>query len=197
MTSHRPYHHGNLRQAVLDRAAVMLRDRGAADLSLRELASDVGVTHAAPRRYFPDRQALLDALAVEGFVRLGTRLRAAVQAAPGYREQVRSAAAAYLRFATSEANLVELMFAHNRGADGAAVTQGANAAFAPILEMFRRGETEGLLPGRDPERVGLLFVATIQGVAGLINCGMIDADRLDDLAADVAGQVLGPPPSPA
>lgn len=195
MTSPRPYHHGNLRQAVLDRAAVMLRDRGAADLSLRELAADVGVTHAAPRRYFPDRQALLDALAVEGFARLGARLRAAVLAASGYQEQVRSVAAAYLGFVTTEANLVELMFAHQRGAHGAAVAQGATAAFTPILEVLRRGEAEGLLAGRDPERVGVLFLATLQGVAGLVNCGVVPADQLDDLAEDAARQVLAATPS--
>lgn len=195
MTSPRPYHHGNLRQAVLDRAAVMLRDRGAADLSLRELAADVGVTHAAPRRYFPDRQALLDALAVEGFARLGARLRAAALAASGYQEQVRSLAAAYLGFTTTDANLVELMFAHQRGADGAVVAQGATAAFTPILEVLRRGETEGLLAGRDPERAGVLFLATLQGIAGLVNCGVIPVDQLDDLAEDAARQVLAATPS--
>ena len=51
----RPYHHGNLRTALLDAAERTMRDRGVQDLSLRELARDVGVSHGAPRRHFADR----------------------------------------------------------------------------------------------------------------------------------------------
>ncbi|GAB4083810.1 TetR/AcrR family transcriptional regulator [Myceligenerans cantabricum] len=191
MASTRPYHHGNLRQAVLDHAAVMLRERGAAELSLRELAGRIGVTHAAPRRYFPDRQALLDALAVEGFARLGARLRGAMGAAPTYQEQVRSVAAAYLGFATSDANLMELMFAHKHGTGGRSVAQSATDAFEPLAEMFRRGHAEGMLPAQDPERVGLVFLATLQGVAGLANCGVIPAEHLDEVIGSAVAQVPG------
>src|SRR4051794_31574345 len=117
MTTSRPYHHGNLRQAVLDQAAIVVRERGASELSLRDVAATIGVTHAAPRRYFAGRLELLDALAVEGFVRLGARLREAVDASAEYREQIRAIARVYLDFMTSEANLAELMFAHKHGAD--------------------------------------------------------------------------------
>src|ERR1700755_65670 len=75
--AHRPYHHGNLRAALLDRAERMRRSGGAQELSLRELAREVGVSHGAPRRHFPDKQSLLDALAEQGFARLGAELRAA------------------------------------------------------------------------------------------------------------------------
>src|SRR5213592_1296667 len=77
----RSYHHGNLRAALLEGAERMLAERGSGELSLRELAREVGVSHAAPRRHFPDRQALLDALAEAGFARLGSELRTAVDGA--------------------------------------------------------------------------------------------------------------------
>ena len=182
MTTPRPYHHGNLRQAVLDRAAVAVRERGAAELSLRELASEIGVTHAAPRRYFPDRQALLDAVAVDGFARLGARLREAVAASAGYGEQVGAIAAAYAAFATAEPNLVELMFAHKRGAGGPLVGQAAAEAFAPMLAVFQLGPTD------DPERTGLGFLATLQGVTGLVACGVIPVERLDDVLGDAVAR---------
>ena len=191
MSPDRPYHHGNLRQAVLDAAATAVRDRGVSELSLRELAADIGVTHAAPRRYFPGRQDLLDAVAVEGFARLGARLREAVESAQGYRAQIRSVARAYLDFTTFEANLVELMFAHKRGAGGAAVGESAAAAFEPMLQMFRRGQTEGVLPDHDPERIGLVFLATLQGLAGLVNCGVVPATQLEDLIGDAVAQFPG------
>src|SRR4029077_19283475 len=78
----RPYHHGTLRSTLLAAAERTLAEGGVPALSLRELARQVGVSHAAPRRHFPHKQALLDALAEDGFERLGTALRDASEAAP-------------------------------------------------------------------------------------------------------------------
>ncbi|MEU4791248.1 TetR/AcrR family transcriptional regulator [Micromonospora tulbaghiae] len=188
MTPARPYHHGNLRQAVLDEAVAVVRERGAAELSLREVAAAIGVTHAAPRRHFPGRQELLDALAVEGFTRLGVRLREAVDASPGYPARIHAVATAYLDFATAEANLVELMFAHKHGADGEAVGRSAEAAFAPLLQVFRQGEAEGLLAGRSPDRLALILLATLQGLAGLVNCGVAPADQVGVLVDEAVAR---------
>src|ERR1700674_245384 len=108
----RPYHHGNLRTALLVAAERTVRERGVQDLSLRELAREVGVSHGAPRRHFPDRQALLDALAEAGFARLGADLRAAVDVGgEDFEARLRATAAAYVRFATRHAALLELMVA--------------------------------------------------------------------------------------
>src|ERR1700676_5470597 len=108
----RPYHHGNLRTALLAAAERTVRERGVPELSLRELAREVGVSHGAPRRHFPDRQALLDALAEAGFCRLGAELRTAVEGAgEGFETRLRATAAAYVRFAPLDAALLELMFA--------------------------------------------------------------------------------------
>lgn len=186
-TSH-PYHHGNVREAVLDAAVLMLDDRSASELSLREIASEIGVTHAAPRRYFADRQALLDALAVEGFVRLGGRLREAAAAASAFPAQVRALAATYLDFTVSEANLVEVMYAHKRGSGVGAVARSADAAFAPMLDVFRQGRADGMLEGREPEHVAMLFLATLQGIGGLANCGVIPAEQVPALVDDVAAR---------
>lgn len=62
-----PYHHGDLRRAVLDVAAESIRERGVAALSLRDLARRAGVSHAAPAHHFGDKTGLLTALAAEGF----------------------------------------------------------------------------------------------------------------------------------
>src|SRR5882724_8394312 len=108
----RPYHHGNLRTALLAAAEVTVRERGVQELSLRELAREVGVSHGAPRRHFPDRQALLDALAEAGFGRLGAELRSAADGAgEEFEARLQAIAVAYVRFATRDAALLELMFA--------------------------------------------------------------------------------------
>src|SRR4051794_38861862 len=106
----RAYHHGNLRSALLADAERVLSEGG--ELSLRELARRVGVSHAAPRRHFADKQALLDALAEDGFERLGGELSASLAGAgPGLEGRLRAFGETYVRFATEHAALLELMYA--------------------------------------------------------------------------------------
>src|ERR1700679_2813532 len=108
----RPYHHGNLRSALLAAAERTVRERGVQSLSLRELAREIGVSHGAPRRHFPDRQALLNALAESGFARLGSELRTAADAGgEDFQARLRATAAAYIRFAIRDPALLELMLA--------------------------------------------------------------------------------------
>jgi AcrR family transcriptional regulator len=181
----RPYHHGNLRTALLDAAERTVRDRGVQELSLRELAREAGVSHGAPRRHFPDRQALLDALAETGFERLRAELRAAVDSAgEDFEARLHETAAAYIRFATADPALLELMFAvkHRDGAD--ALQDAAERAFSVMLELIIQGQAEGRLEPGDPERVGLVLFATIQGIAALLTGGMVVPQQLDELLSD-------------
>ena len=118
-TEERPYHHGSLRDALLSAAERTLRAQGQDELSLRELARQIGVSHAAPRRHFRDRQALLDALSITGFERLGAKLEAAIEAADDdFASRLHDAVGAFVRFATQDAALLELMFStkHRDGA---------------------------------------------------------------------------------
>src|ERR1700758_477991 len=113
----RPYHHGHLRATLLAEAERTLSEDGIEALSLRELARRAGVSHAAPRRHFADRQALVDALVEAGVTRLADEVRTAIDDADGdYPARLRAAAAAYVRFATRDAALTELMFAAQNAA---------------------------------------------------------------------------------
>src|SRR5271154_5589546 len=157
MESTRPYHHGNLRAALLREAQRTVRERGAQDLSLRELARAVGVSHGAPRRHFPDRQALLDALAEAGFERLGAELRAAVAGAgEDFQSRAQATAAAYVRFATRDAALLELMFAGKHREESGALHEAAERAFSVLFELIEQGQAEGVLESGEPERVGMV-----------------------------------------
>ncbi|HET8953883.1 MAG TPA: TetR family transcriptional regulator, partial [Solirubrobacteraceae bacterium] len=113
----RPYHHGNVRPALLAAAERALAD--GRELSLRELAREIGVSHAAPRRHFAGKQALLDALAYDGFERLGREMAAAAVPDGDFRVGLRAIARTYVRFATEHAALLDLMYAgkHQPGAD--------------------------------------------------------------------------------
>jgi AcrR family transcriptional regulator len=187
----RSYHHGNLRVALLEQAELTVRERGVQELSLRELAREVGVSHGAPRRHFCDRQALLDALAEAGFMRLGFELRGAVDGAgDDFQPRLRAIAAAYVRFATRDAALLELMFAGKHRQQAGTLHEAADRAFSVIFELIEQGQGEGALEPGEPDRVGLVLFATIQGIAALITAGLIEAEQLDELVADAIARFL-------
>jgi AcrR family transcriptional regulator len=197
--SERAYHHGQLRSALLAAAMRTVREGGVEQLSLRELAREVGVSHAAPRRHFPDRQALLDSLAVEGFERLATRLRAALaDGGQDFVSRLKSIVAAYIRFATEDAALLELMFAgkHRPGADQ--VMAAAVPAFTLMHEQIAQGQATGELAAGDAEQLGIVLFATMQGIATLINGDMVRPELVDGLVDRAVEQfVRGAGPLPA
>jgi AcrR family transcriptional regulator len=194
----RPYHHGNLRAALLAQAELTLRENGLDGLSLRELARQVGVSHGAPRRHFADRQALLDALAESGFARLGAELRAALEdAGEDYEARLRATATAYVRFAISDAALLELMFTGKHRQQAGALGEAADRAFSVILDLIREGQAGGVLEPGEPERIGLLLFATVQGIAALVTGGIVDPEELDGVVADAIGRFLHGPRLPA
>jgi AcrR family transcriptional regulator len=186
MATARAYHHGNLREALLEAAE---RSLGHGELSLRELARDVGVSHAAPRRHFADKQALLDALAEDGFERLGRELDEAMTAAGGsLREQLGAFARAYVRFATEHAALLELMFAGKHRDE--TLRAAANRAFAAPRALFAAAQESGEIVAGDPERVGIVALATLQGVASLANNGMLGDADLDEVVEEAVDRLV-------
>jgi AcrR family transcriptional regulator len=182
----RAYHHGNLREALLEAAE---RSLGQGELSLRELARDVGVSHAAPRRHFPDKQALLDALAEDGFERLGRELDGAMTAAGrSLRDQLGAFARAYVRFATEHGALLDLMFAGKHRDE--TLRAAANRAFAAPLALFAAAQASGEIVAGHTERVGIVALATLQGLASLANNGMLGDADLDDLVEEAVDRLV-------
>lgn len=97
------YHHGDLRASILASAAGMVARRGAADLSLRELAREAGVSHAAPAHHFGDRRGLFTAVAADGFTQLAEALE-------GAHPDFHAAALAYVDFALANPGHYAVMF---------------------------------------------------------------------------------------
>jgi AcrR family transcriptional regulator len=190
-TTIRPYHHGNLRAALLEGAERALARGGVQELSLREVAREIGVSHAAPRRHFAGKQALLDALAEDGFLRLEREMREALErAGDGFRERLAALARTYVRFATQHAALLELMYAGKHRPDAEAVRVAAERAFAIPLGLIAEGQAAGeVIPG-DPARIGALAWASFHGLAAMANGGLLDGDALDMLVGEAVGQLL-------
>jgi AcrR family transcriptional regulator len=99
----RPYHHGDLRRAILTAALDVIAADGPSALSLRDLARRAGVSHAAPAHHFKDRAGLLTAIAAEGFGLLATTLREAAD--------LKEAGVRYVRFAREHPAHFQVMFA--------------------------------------------------------------------------------------
>ena len=102
----RPYHHGDLRQAVLTAAIAALDESGPTQLSLRDLARRAGVSHAAPAHHFGDKAGLLTAVAAQGYQLLADTLTAARQRSADFLE----VGVAYVRFAVDHRAHFEVMF---------------------------------------------------------------------------------------
>lgn len=140
VTVKRTYHHGDLRAAFLKAAASEIECRGFEVLSLRELASSIGVAHSAPYRHFADRNALLAALAAQGFAELLKRYRdGASEKTPSAR--LRACGRAYLELAADRPQLFRLMFASDlmsatSQADPALV-EAATACYIALEERVR------------------------------------------------------------
>ena len=194
----RPYHHGDLRAALLAQAEVTLRTAGVGDLSLRELAREVGVSHGAPRRHFEDKSALLEALAAEGFHRLGRAL--AVAAAPDHTDFTSTlirVARTYVRFATENPALIELMAGSRFLADGPEpLIEARETSFIPVRRLVEQGQADGAVVPGPVRRIGTLIFATLHGLATLANNRMIDPMD-DELIADAIRTLMtGLTPAP-
>jgi AcrR family transcriptional regulator len=180
------YHHGDLRAALLAGAERKLSREGVHKLSLRELARDVGVSHGAPREHFRNKQALLDALAETGFQRLGQELEAAMAGSQGsFTRRLTAFAQTYVRFASRQPALLELMFAslHQPGADPS-LREANDRAFAAPIALIASAQANGEIIADDPDRVAMAVLATLQGLAWLANSSVIGDRPIDTVVAE-------------
>lgn len=130
----RGYHHGRLKDALVEAARSLLAERGAAGFTLAEAAKRVGVTAAAPYRHFPDRNALMAELARQGFESFGQRLASAWNGGrPDPVKALQTMGTAYLAFAREEPGLYAAMFENV----GALATPESGAAADKALALLR------------------------------------------------------------
>jgi AcrR family transcriptional regulator len=171
----RPYHHGDLRRALLDAAVVEIAERGPGSESLREVARQVGVSHAAPRHHFGDKRGLLTAVAAEGFERLAGELRAAWAATGSFLEL----GVAYVRFALANRAHFEVMYRPDllRGDDPALVAaREASAAllYGPV------GTVADMRAGEDPRAPAVAAWSLVHGLATLVLTGNLPGELTSD-----------------
>lgn len=195
------------REALL-RAAVEIADTdGGGAIGLREAARRAGVTHGAPYRHFESQQALVAAVAEQGFRVLMAQAQAA-QAAAGSDVLLRFHAVglAYLRFALAHPGQFRVMFGAEAAADPA-VRSAEAAVFALAVNEIASAQRQGLIAPGDPQEMALLAWSTAHGLAvltidGLVQWVGLDATDPERLARRItalmfSGLQHGVPPSRA
>lgn len=190
------YHHGNLKQALLERAAEVIAERGLEGLSLRGLARDLEVSHAAPRRHFQDREALIAALAKEGFRRIVDAMNAGADAAgPDPVARYRALGRAYVRFAREDPAFFHAMNHPQVRRIGDEELREVEAEwFATLRQGAAAAQRAGWHPEAKPEALVAFSVAGAMGAASLFSGGSwssyLEADDLEALADDVLDLIV-------
>ena len=193
-----PYHHGNLREALVGVAVDVVRERGPEALVLRELARRVGVSHNAAYRHFADREALVDAAAeraLEALVATIRRRLARVEEQDPVRRARRrlmEIGVGYVEFALAEAGLFRLLFtaypdppdgAHGDG-EGDDPYGMLNAALDELVEV-------GYLAARDRVGADVTCWSAVHGFAVLNVEGPLRGLSADERDAALTGLLLG------
>lgn len=165
------YHHGDLRAALVETGLRLLAERDVEGVSLREMAREVGVSATSVYRHFPDKTALMAALARAGLDRLGAAQRAASGDEASGRASLAATGRAYVRFALANPALFRLIF-----------TSSAQLLAAGEVEATRllRANVAANLPGdADPDRIragSLRAWALVHGLAMLMLDGQLPPD---------------------
>jgi len=178
------YHHGELRESLLEAAAVLLEEAGPGGLSLRKLGRRLGVTPGAPYRHFEDKDALLAALAVRGFRRLREMMLADQEDGADGEERLRRAGIGYLEFASKNPELFRLMFGWMPSRDVPELCEAGDAAFTALEDILMACEREGLL-SRSLREAGLLAWSAVHGAAFLLIDERLKLGELEPCAKGV------------
>jgi len=160
----RPYHHGDLRNALLDAARSILEEESLSALSLRAVARRAGVSHAAPYRHFPNHEALLVELASEGFSELKAEIVEATGTVGAEPDRIAAVGAAYMRFVARRPALARLMFG----------PQLPNREAFPSLAEAADGIGDEIGKALHDSALGLAVWAAVHGLAMLVLENVID-----------------------
>lgn len=177
------YHHGNLREALLDAATQLLVVEGPEGLSLRAAARQAGVSQSAPYRHFSAKEELLVAVGQRGFQKLKGELTRELESVKGHEERLKTVARSYVRFAQQNPNLFRLMFGPLMGPDNGyeSLDLHCQACFEILLTTIAEAQADGALKAGDTMLLGKTAWALVHGIAHLALDGQLDLEQFGGL----------------
>lgn len=170
----KPYHHGNLREELLQSAIRLIAEVGPTAFTLREVARQAGVSHNAPYRHFQDKGALLAAVATQGYRELTDAMLEAADRQSDALDRLKYAGLAYISFALRRSEHFTVMFdapsskrTHPEAADA------AERAFSVLVGLVKGCQAKKQLTFGSPLDVALLAWSLVHGIAKLAITGRL------------------------
>jgi AcrR family transcriptional regulator len=190
----RPYHHGNLKQALLQAAVKVLAKVGPRAFTLREVARQAKVSHNAPYRHFRDKEELLAAVAAEGFERLADSMITAAAPAGNALQALEWSGLGYVRFALQWPEHFSAMFDYSQDLNAyPEYAASGRRAFQVLLDNIVAAQQAGQLPPGDPNPLALTAWSLVHGVAKLAIAKRLPLDSEDAIVGftEFATRALG------
>jgi AcrR family transcriptional regulator len=171
------YQHGDLREALIQAGLKLLTDGGVAALGLRAAAQLAGVSHAAPYRHFPDKDALIDAIAERGFRMLTARMRDEIAraAAADTLARLTASGVGYVGFALENPGYFRVIFsglvAHQKASP--ALRAAGDEAYGVLRGLMLEGLADGSAAGADADTLSLCAWSLVHGLSMLAVDGQL------------------------
>lgn len=190
------YHHGDLRNALIEAGIAILAEGGSEALTLRAAAARAGVSHAAPAHHFGSLHGLLTAIATVGFERFHAAIdHAMAQAGASPLERLRAAGRAYVGFAIDHPAIIQLMFSGPRlDWSNAALCVAADRAYGQLTEIVApAAEHLGATDEASRRELALMVWSSVHGYAHLAIAGVLDRKSPGELppVPDIPGLLFG------
>lgn len=166
-----PYHHGDLKNALIQAGVEILAQEGVGGLSLRKVAKQAGVSHAAPYSHFVDKQALIAAISTEGFKQLSLQIREIFEAnQPEPATLLVETAWAYLQFALNEPDRFKLMFSSvlEKEKEYPEFVEYSKKNFSQIVEVIKLCQSAGIIRAGTPDLTTVSIWSTVHGLVMLV-----------------------------
>ena len=170
------YHHGDLKNALIQAGMEILAEEGLGSLSLRKVAKQAGVSHAAPYAHFKDKQALIAAISTEGFKQLYIQIKAILETHQNEPDSLLNETAwAYFQFALNETDCFQLMFssALEKEKDYPDFVTASKESFLQLVSIVEICQKGGVLKQGDAELVAVSTWSTVHGFTSLYLEGQI------------------------
>lgn len=175
------YHHGNLKQALIDVALDIVRTEGVSGISLRKVAKALDVTQTAPYSHFKDKKSLLATLAAIGFRLFAKRMSEEILEAADSKDILRGLGMGYVLFATEEPELFRLMFGEEM--NGYVESEELLTSAAESYELISNAVSRSLdeqQSDRDRSTATTAAWSMVHGLATLIVDGKLDFPDNED-----------------
>ncbi len=176
------YHHGDLKNALISAGVEILAREGVGGLSLRKVAKQAGVSHAAPYAHFADKQALIAAISTEGFKQLYSQIEAVKQTYQANPETLLIEVAwAYVQFALNEPDRFKLMFSSvlEKEKDYPDFVETSQKDFRQLVEIVEICQQAEIVKKGAADLIALSLWGTVHGFVSLLLEGQISHTVLE------------------